>query len=49
VKKCSYAGQGVVYVVENKCFPPSGDGSYGKTSSSEEEGHYDVAELLAKV
>jgi len=29
VKECSYARQSVVYVVENKCFPPSGDDSYG--------------------
>jgi hypothetical protein len=30
----------VVYVVENKCFPPSGDGSYGKDLFLAEEGHY---------
>jgi hypothetical protein len=38
-KKCSYARQNVVYVVENKCFPPSGDGSYGKNLFLGEEGH----------
>jgi hypothetical protein len=29
IGRTSYARQSVVYVVENKCFPPSGDGSYG--------------------
>jgi hypothetical protein len=42
--KCSYARQSVVYVVENKCFPPSGDGSYGKSLCLGEEG-YDASSL----
>jgi hypothetical protein len=39
VKKCSYVRQSVVYVVQNKCFPPSGDGSYGNNLFLGEEGH----------
>jgi hypothetical protein len=37
VKKCSYARQSVVYVVENKCFPPSDDSSYGNNLCLGEE------------
>ncbi|MFT7639540.1 MAG: hypothetical protein ACI9G1_001276 [Pirellulaceae bacterium] len=40
VKKCSYARQSVVYVVENKCFPPSGDVSYGINHCLGEAGYY---------
>jgi hypothetical protein len=39
-RRTSYRRQSVVYVVENKCFPPSGDGSYGKDLFLAEEGHY---------
>ncbi|MFT7642371.1 MAG: hypothetical protein ACI9G1_004128, partial [Pirellulaceae bacterium] len=38
-EKCSYARQSVVYVVENKCFPPSGDGSYGNNLCLGDAGH----------
>jgi len=37
VKKCSYARQSVDYVVENKCFPPSDDSSYGNNLCLGEE------------
>ena|GEM_PF-3577138 len=42
MKKSSYARQSVVYMVENKCFPPSGDGSYGKNLFLGEEGHFEL-------